>query len=111
MTSVYQGRLNKLKLMTRSALVGLIHENSMTGQSVAHDSGEVTTLMSNDADSLDDLAEMFHETWAQVVEVAIGLSLLYRQVGWIWPLPLILIFCRCQLLFDSNTRLRADNML
>lgn len=50
--------------------------------------------MSTDTDGLDGVPEMFHETWAQALEVVIGIVLLAREVGWIWPLPLILIFRR-----------------
>ncbi|KAK8134988.1 hypothetical protein PG984_007000 [Apiospora sp. TS-2023a] len=91
-TAAYQHRINRLKLMTRSALVGLIHAKTMESPSMASDSGEATTLMSTDADSLDGIGEMAHETWAQVVEVLIGIGLLAGQVGWIWPLPLFLIY-------------------
>ncbi|CZR52737.1 related to multidrug resistance protein [Phialocephala subalpina] len=91
-TGIYQQRLNKLKLLTRSALVGLIHDKTMNSPSISYDNGESTTLMSTDADSLDGMAEMFHETWAQVFEVVIGIVLLASEVGWIWPLLLFLIF-------------------
>ncbi|KAI1842151.1 hypothetical protein JX266_011684 [Neoarthrinium moseri] len=90
--AAYQNSLNRLKLMTRSALVGLIHDHTMTLASVAYDDGASTTLMSTDADNLDGIAEMIHEIWAQVVEVFIGICLLASQVGWIWPLPLFLIY-------------------
>lgn len=82
-----------MKLITKSALVGLIHAKTMESPSIAYDNGEATTLMSADADSLEGTAEMVHETWAQVVEVLIGIRLLAMQVGWIWPLPLFLIYC------------------
>ncbi|KAF7943713.1 uncharacterized protein EAE97_005783 [Botrytis byssoidea] len=91
-TAVYQHRINRLKLMTRGALVGLIHAKTMESPSIAYDNGEATTLMSTDADSLDGIAEMVHETWAQVIEVLIGIRLLAIQVGWIWSLPLFLIY-------------------
>ncbi|KAF7939946.1 uncharacterized protein EAE98_000073 [Botrytis deweyae] len=91
-TAVYQHRINRLKLITRGALVGLIHAKTMESPSIAYDNGEATTLMSTDADSLDGIAEMVHETWAQVIEVFIGVGLLAIQVGWIWPLPLFLIY-------------------
>lgn len=78
--------------MTNSALVGLIHDKTMKSPSIAYNNGEATTLMSTDADSLDGITEMFHETWAQVVEVVIGTGLLASQVGWIWPLPLFFIY-------------------
>jgi hypothetical protein len=64
----------------------------MNSPSVAYDGGEATTLMSTDADSLGSVAEMIHETWAQIIEVVIGIRLLASQVGWIWPLPLFLIY-------------------
>ncbi|KAI0859592.1 putative ABC transporter [Xylaria cubensis] len=91
-TAKYHDSLNRLKLMTRSALVGLIHDKTMKLPSIAYDTGEATTLMSTDADSLDGIAEMIHEIWAQVIEVLIGIWLLANQIGWIWPLPLFLIY-------------------
>ncbi|KAH3540206.1 hypothetical protein KXV64_006099 [Aspergillus fumigatus] len=91
-TAMYQHRLNKLKLMTRSALIGLIHDKIMNSPSGTSDNGEATTLMSTDAESLDGIAGMIHETWSQVIEVLIGIKLLAGQVGWIWPLPLFLIY-------------------
>ncbi|EDN95157.1 hypothetical protein SS1G_11032 [Sclerotinia sclerotiorum 1980 UF-70] len=91
-TAVYQHFINRLKLMTRSALVGLIHEKTMNSPGMSYDNGDATSLMSNDAESLDAIAEMFHQTWAQVIEVLVGISLLATQVGWIWPLPLFLIY-------------------
>lgn len=86
--------------MIKSALVGLIHDKTIKSSSIAYDNGESITLMSTDADSLDDIAEMFHETWAQVVEVVIGVCLLAREVGWIWPLPLFLIYRKFQSAFS-----------
>lgn len=80
---MYQHSINKLKLMTRSALVGLIYDKTMKSPSIAYDNGEATTLMSTDADSLDRIAEMVYETWAQVIEVLIGIGLLASEVGWI----------------------------
>ncbi|KAK3192091.1 hypothetical protein K4F52_001718 [Lecanicillium sp. MT-2017a] len=64
----------------------------MSSPSLPHLEAEATTLMSTDADNLDSIAEMLHETWAQLIEVVIGIVLLAKQVGWIWPLPLVLIF-------------------
>jgi len=79
--------------MTRSALVGLIHDKTMKLPSINYDNGEATTLMSTDAEILDGIGEMVHETGAQVIEVLIGTAFLASQVGWIWPLPLFLIYC------------------
>jgi ATP-binding cassette subfamily C (CFTR/MRP) protein 1 len=91
---VYENCLNRLELVTRSALVGLIHHKTMSSPSISYDDGEATTLMSTDADSLIDVGRIVHEIWAQVVEVVIGVSLLAGEVGWIWPLPLVFIYCK-----------------
>ncbi|KAI1179905.1 putative ABC transporter [Nemania sp. FL0916] len=91
-TSMYQHSINKVKLMTLSALVGLIHHHAMELSSIAYDNSEAVTLMSTDAGRLDGIAEMVHETWAQVIEVLIGVILLAREVGWVWPLPIFLIY-------------------
>ncbi|KAI0391308.1 putative ABC transporter [Xylariaceae sp. FL0594] len=91
-TAAYQHSLNKLKLMTRSAIIGLIHDKIMKSPSISHNDGHATTLMSTDAESLDGIGEMIHETWGQLVEVTVGIILLAREVGWIWPLPLFLIY-------------------
>ncbi|CAG8955431.1 hypothetical protein HYFRA_00010296 [Hymenoscyphus fraxineus] len=97
-TSVYQHKLNRLKLVTRSSLIGLIHDKTMNSPSISYENGESTTLMSTDTASLEGIGEMFHEIWAQVIEVIIGLFLLAREVGWIWPLPLFLIYCTITIL-------------
>ncbi|KAH8803106.1 putative ABC transporter [Xylogone sp. PMI_703] len=91
-TAIYQHQLNRLKLLTKSALTGLIHQKAMETPSMSYDNGEVVALMSSDVDGLDGITEMFHETWAQTLEVAVGMCLLAREVGWFWPLPLFLIF-------------------
>ncbi|KAK5626723.1 hypothetical protein RRF57_002438 [Xylaria bambusicola] len=90
----YQHSLNRLKLMTRTALVGIIYNKTLELPSIAYDTGEATTLMSTDTDGLETIAEMVHEIWAQVLEVLIGIGLLADQIGWIWPLPLFLIYCQ-----------------
>lgn len=79
-------------MVTKSALVGIIHDKTIHLPRAAHDDGEAVTLMTTDTEGLDGVPEMFHETWAQALEVVIGLILLSREVGWIWPLPLVLIF-------------------
>lgn len=77
--------------MTRGSLVGLIHSITLVGRDEGNDDGRIVTLMSNDVSNLEKSAGMFHETWAQVLEVVIGVVLLAKEVGWVWPLPLCII--------------------
>lgn len=48
--------------------------------------------MSADVDGIAGIGEMLHETWAQIIEVIVGIGLLALQVGWVSPLPLLLIY-------------------
>lgn len=77
--------------MIRGCLVGLIHSATLIGRDDDTQDGKIVTLMSNDVGALEDCAEMFHETWSQLLEVAIGVTLLAREVGRVWPLPLCFI--------------------
>lgn len=80
--------------MVKSMLISLIHDKAIDMPSTAYDDGVATTLMSNDVDLLNQNVEVFHETWAYLLEVVIGVFLLAMQIGWIWPLPLLLVFGR-----------------
>ncbi|TRX87841.1 hypothetical protein FHL15_011259 [Xylaria flabelliformis] len=91
-SAVYQHQLNKLKLMLRSMLIGLIHDKALDLPSITFDNGEANALMSNDVDHLKTMIDIFHETWAYLVEVIVGIYLLATQIGWIWPLPLTVLF-------------------
>ncbi|KAK3694050.1 ABC transporter type 1, transmembrane domain-containing protein [Podospora appendiculata] len=90
----YQHRLNRLQVMIRGALVSLVHESSLVAPSQAYDDGKAVALVTTDVSALENAGRMFHETWAQVVEVVVGTVLLARKVGWLWPVPhIIIIVC------------------
>ncbi len=50
--------------------------------------------MSSDADIVENLAWFFQESWAQVVEILFGMSLLWNQLGWWCLTPLVLVICK-----------------
>ena len=88
---MYQHQINRLKIMVRGALIGLIHNQSLNISSTGSDSDAVT-LMSSDVDSVESSGEIFHETWAQLLEVIVGTVLLAARIQWFALLPLIIIF-------------------
>ncbi|TKW49435.1 Canalicular multispecific organic anion transporter 2 [Colletotrichum tanaceti] len=90
--AVYYHRLNQLKVMIRGAVVGLINNKSFSQQSSHHDDGKAVTLISTDAGNVGQAASMFHETWAQVIEVVLGTTMLAREVGWVCLVPYVIIF-------------------
>ncbi|KPM40571.1 hypothetical protein AK830_g5983 [Neonectria ditissima] len=88
----YQHTLNRLKMMIRGAVVGLINNKSLNQPSNGFDDGKAVTLMSTDTENVKQAASMFHETWAQAIEVIVGMTMLAREVGWVFPVPLVIIF-------------------
>lgn len=92
-TSVYQHRLNRLQIMIRGTLTGLLCSHILEARGDDEEDGKVVTLISNDISNVENSGEMVHETWGQASEVVLGTLLLARQVGWLWPVPLIFIFC------------------
>ncbi|EFQ31083.1 ABC transporter [Colletotrichum graminicola] len=90
--AVYNHRLNRLQTMVRGAVVGLINRKSLDQQSSGYSDAKAVTLMSTDANGICQSARFFHETWAQVIEVIVGITMLGKEVGWLCPVPLVIIF-------------------
>ncbi|KAK0733418.1 P-loop containing nucleoside triphosphate hydrolase protein [Lasiosphaeria miniovina] len=90
-TAVYQHSLNRLQVMIRAALTGLMHERTLLAPSDAFSHGRIVALVTTDVVAVEGAAEMFHEIWARLIEVIVGTVLLHRQVGRLWPVPYIII--------------------
>ncbi|KAJ5409271.1 uncharacterized protein N7487_003630 [Penicillium crustosum] len=91
-TAVYRSRINRLRVMVRGALIGLIHHTSLN---LTHDRSQgssTLTLITSDIDSVESVGETFHETWARLVEVVIGTTLLASRIQWFAFLPFAIIF-------------------
>ncbi|OJJ72157.1 hypothetical protein ASPBRDRAFT_196270 [Aspergillus brasiliensis CBS 101740] len=90
-TAIYQRYIDRLRIMVRGALIGLIHDQAMKLPGKEAES-EATTLMSSDVDSVESMGEILHDTWAYLLEVVIGTLLLAARLGWFAFLPLVIIF-------------------
>lgn len=92
-TAVYHHQLNRLQIINRSALIALLHHRTLHVQSERHDNGGPITLMSVDVETLSTLGDMLHETWAYILEVIIGTTLLASQIKWLCLVPLVGVCC------------------
>ncbi|KAK4073997.1 hypothetical protein Trihar35433_3471 [Trichoderma harzianum] len=93
-SSIYFHRLNKLELMIRGCLTTLIYNKTLAIGSHISDTGKVLTIMSTDVNGAAEAGKMFHEAWAKLFELVLGIILLIREVKWLAPLPfIIIIFC------------------
>ena len=77
--------------MFRGALVSLIYSRTLMLQADIYNESAAVTLMSTDIDRISNSLEDIHETWARAIEVAIGIWLLERQLGWVCVAPVIVV--------------------
>ena len=66
--AAYGHQLNRLRVMVRGAMICLIYQRSLHVQNASYEDGSAVTLMSTDVDSVQDVGQMFHEAWAQLLE-------------------------------------------
>jgi len=75
-------------------MIGLVHDKALNAHGGQVDEGRAVTLMSTDVAVLEGAALLFHDAWALLLEGSIGIALLVWQVGQLWPLPFIIVFCK-----------------
>ena len=91
-SSIYKQQMNKLEVLIRTSLINLVYEKALH-MNEGSDAGRVVTIIGTDIEGLGEMGALLHGTWAQAVELIIGMVLLAREVGWLFPVPLVTVFC------------------
>ena len=87
----YKHQLFRMITMFRGAAVALIYDHTLViGDGACNESAAVT-LMSTDIDMIARSLEQASEMWARVVEIAIGIWLLERQLAAVCVAPILVI--------------------
>jgi len=75
----------------RGGLIALIYEQSLSLRSV--DAGDITAVavMSTDVERIVDGLQTLHETWASLLDIAVAVWLLERQMGLACVAPVVLV--------------------
>lgn len=95
---MYDIRLHRISVMSKMTMIGLIHNRCLTIKYGAFDDAAAVTLISTDVEEVMFSADIFHEIWAQCLELCIGLYFLARELGWVCIVPLLVVACK---LFSS----------
>jgi ATP-binding cassette subfamily C (CFTR/MRP) protein 1 len=90
-TLLFEHCLYRAITMFRGATVLLIHQHTLEIRDGAYDASAAITLMSTDTDSVIKATERVNEVWARAIEVAVGIYLLARQLGWPCVVPLVAV--------------------
>ncbi|KAG8697376.1 hypothetical protein FRC09_007907 [Ceratobasidium sp. 395] len=90
-TALYWEKVYAIVVQYRGGLVGIIYNKSL--RLTAHESrtigsGTASTYMSVDIERISEGIEFFHEIWASLLSIALGLVLLHSQAKWAAFMPL-----------------------
>ena len=69
----------------------MIFNRILTLQDGVYNESSAVSLMGMDTERICLSIESVHETWAQLIEVILGVSLLGRKLGWVCILPLLVV--------------------
>jgi hypothetical protein len=72
-------------------MVSLIYDKTIELQAGVYDESSALSLMSTDLDRLTLSIVAVGEIWARLIEMAIGLWLLARQLGWVCVAPIVIV--------------------
>lgn len=89
-TAVYWRQTNRLISALRAGLVSMIYDKTLGLQPEDLENSAAVTLMGTDIERIAYNLRTVHELWASIVEIAIALWLLGRQVGVACIIPLVI---------------------
>ncbi|KAK6086081.1 ABC multidrug transporter [Seiridium cupressi] len=78
---IYNHLIFQLITILRGSLVPLIFKKTINLDTASAKEGAAVTLMSTDVDGISTAIQQMHEIWASVVELAVAVYLLERQIG------------------------------
>ncbi|KAG9724755.1 putative ABC transporter, partial [Aureobasidium melanogenum] len=79
--ALYQQQISRIMSKLRGALISMIHDHILVVSDGATKDGAALTLISSDIDTIIRVLGELNESWARLIEVAVGIGLLARQVG------------------------------
>ena len=90
-SSIYNQSHNRMRVRCRGAVVGLIHARCLTMRDGVYDDSAAVTHMSSDAGLVETFPWYVQESWAQIVEVLLGMGC--KQYISLFPRQMLLISC------------------
>ncbi|KAG9750060.1 putative ABC transporter, partial [Aureobasidium melanogenum] len=94
--ALYQQQISRIMTKLRGALISMVHDHSLVVSDFATKDGAALTLISSDIDTIIRVLGELNESWARLIEVAVGIGLLARQVGAVSIVPIVLTIISTQ---------------
>lgn len=94
--AIYSRLYIRLRVTIRMALAGIIHNRSLTIKDGIFEDSAAMTIVGSDTETAEGVGETIHNLWADLAEFCVGMYLLYRELGWVFICPLLVILCKCR---------------
>ncbi|KAG9838787.1 putative ABC transporter, partial [Aureobasidium melanogenum] len=94
--ALYQQQISRIMTKLRGALISMIYDHILVVSDGATKDGAALTLISSDIDTIIRVLGELNESWARLIEVAVGIGLLARQVGAVSIVPIVLTIISTQ---------------
>ena len=100
-TGQYEWHVYRAAVMMRGSIASLIYHKSLRLDVMSDDVSPegALTLMSTDCETIAQGIFFFHELWGGVVEICVGLYLIYRELGAACAIPISVVFGGCLPIF------------
>ena len=95
----YQHLTYRAITMARGGLISMMFAKTSSLDSNAVDSAQALTLMSADIERITNGWQTMHEIWASIIEIAIAIYLLERQLGAACAIPIAVAVCESCITF------------
>ena len=100
-TGQYQHLTYRAITMARGQLITMLYDKATDIDITAADPTAALTLMSADIERIDTGWRTAHDVWANLVEIAVAVYLLERQLGVVCLIPVGAAICKFTLGFEE----------
>jgi hypothetical protein len=96
--AVYTRLINRVMGITRAGLISMIYDCTTNLNTSKLGDSQAVTLIGTDVERICNSLQAFHECWVSVIEVALAVYLLERQVGLTCVVPTVVSLGSCTIL-------------
>lgn len=108
--SWYSHSVARFSVKLRSVLISAIYDKALGARDQETDLGSATVLMNVDLEKVLEGMKYVHEIWAVPIGLIACLYILFRNLGWAFVVPLIVLVLAAALTWDIGDNMRSRNL-
>ncbi|KAL1795382.1 hypothetical protein ACET3X_007198 [Alternaria dauci] len=109
-SSWYSHSIVRFTVKLRSLLISAIYDKALRANSRDADVGSATVLMNVDLEKVLEGMKFVHEIWAVPIGIVVCLYMLFRNLGWAFVVPLVIVILAAGMTWDIGDNMTARNL-